>query len=134
MDDLLLADIVLVAHFGYAGFVVFGFVAVALGATLGWGWIRNRIFRYLHMAAIAFVGLEAVIGMACPLTEIEYALRSAAGAGAGEGTFIGRIVGGLLFYDLPLWVFNAAYVALTVLAVALLLLVPPRRRGSGSSV
>ena len=131
MADALLADIVLVVHFCYAGFVVFGFAAVGLGAARGWRWVRNRGFRWLHLAAMGFVGVEAAVGMACPLTELEFALRRAAGMGGEEGSFIGRIVGRLLYYDLPPWVFTAAYLALTALAVALMFWVPPRKRLSG---
>jgi hypothetical protein len=39
---------------------------------------------------------------------------------------VGRLVHAVLFYDLPGWVFTAAYVALTGLAVALYVWVPPR--------
>lgn len=138
MDDALLADVVLALHFLYAGFVVFGFAAVGVGAVLGWSWVRNRIFRVAHLIAIAIVGVEAVVGWACPLTELEDALRRGAGLGGQEGTFIGRLVSRLLYYDLPVWVFTTAYVALTLLAVALMFWVRPRRpakpkRGAPSS-
>jgi hypothetical protein len=128
VDDALLAEIVLIAHFAYAGFVVSGFVAIPLGGALGWGWVRNRAFRLLHLAAIAFVGFEGVIGMVCPLTEWEYRLRLQAGLQAEEGAFIGRIVSSLLYYDFPPWVFTTAYLLLTALAIALLFWVPPRPR------
>ena len=128
MSSALLAEIVLVAHFFYAGFVTFGFAAIPLGAALGWRWVRNRPFRYLHVAAMGFVGVEAVIGMTCPLTGLEYALRREAGLAGGEGSFIGRIVASLLYYDFPLWVFTVAYILLTLLAVALLFWIPPRKR------
>lgn len=122
----MLAEIVLVAHAIYAGLVVAGFIAIPIGAALGWGWIRHRTLRLIHLGMIAFVGFEGAIGMVCPLTEWEYELRRQAGLEAGEGTFIGRIVGSLLYYDFPIWVFTAAYLALTALAVALLFMVPPR--------
>lgn len=130
MTDAALADFVLIAHFAYAGCVVAGFVAIPLGASLGWRWIRNRAFRVLHLAMIAFVGFEGAIGMVCPLTEWEYRLRTQAGLEAGEGSFIGRLVGAFLYYDLPIWVFTTAYLALTALAVALWVWVPPRRKRS----
>jgi hypothetical protein len=123
-----LADAVVVLHFAYAAFVVGGFAAILLGRLLGWGWIRNLPFRIVHFAAMAFVGVEGVIGLVCPLTELEYRLRLAAGAGAEEGAFIARLAARLLYYDFPLWVFTAAYVALTLLAAWLLYAVPPRRR------
>jgi hypothetical protein len=128
MSDAALAEFVLVAHFAYAGTVVAGYIAIPLGAALGWRWIRNRTLRIVHLAMIAFVGLEGVIGMVCPLTALEYDLRRAAGLRGGEGSFIGRIVSALLYYDFPPWIFTTAYLLLTALAVALLFWVPPRWR------
>ena len=129
MNAALLADIVVVLHFLYAAFVVAGFLAVPAGWALGWGWVRNFPLRLTHLAAIAFVGLEGVIGMVCPLTVLESGLRRAAGEGGTEGAFIARWASRLLFYDFPPWIFAAAYLLLTVLAVALFFAVPPRRKG-----
>ena len=128
MDAATLAEVVLVAHLLYAGFVVLGFVAIGLGAALSWRWVRRRGFRWAHLAAIAFVGFEGAIGMVCPLTEWEYHLRRQAGLEAHEGTFIGRIAASVLYHDLPAWVFTTAYLLLTALAVAMLWLVPPHGR------
>ncbi|MCZ6553569.1 MAG: DUF2784 domain-containing protein [SAR324 cluster bacterium] len=128
MDTATLAEIVLVAHLFYAGFVAFGFVTIPLGAALGWRWIRNRPFRYLHVAAMGIVGVEVVIGMTCPLTDLEYALRGEAGLAGDESGFMGRIVASLLYYDFPPWVFTVAHIGLTLLAVALLIWIPPRKR------
>ena len=123
-----MADIVLILHFFYVLFVVTGFIVIGLGAPLGWKWIRNRTFRLFHLAAIAFVGLEGVIGMVCPLTALEYQLRRAGGGGAEEGAFIARLVSKLLYYDFPPWIFTMAYLLMTLLALALMFIVPPRWR------
>jgi Protein of Unknown function (DUF2784) len=117
----LLADAIVLLHLAYVGFVLAGFVAVPLGAALGWRWVRRRWLRRLHLAAIALVALEALAGVMCPLTEWEAWLRG----GGAPGTFVGRGVHALLFYDFPGWVFTLAYVLLTLLALALYRLVPP---------
>jgi hypothetical protein len=117
---------VLLLHLAYVGFVVLGFVAVPLGGALGWRWVRWRTLRRLHLAAIAGVALEALLGLVCPLTRWEAMLRGSATA----ESFVGRLVQAVLFYDLPGWVFTIAYVALTALAVALYRLVPPAPPGS----
>ena len=94
-----------------------------IGAPLRWRWIRNPWFRYAHLAAIGFVALEAIIGMACPLTAWEDALR-----GGGEaGSFVGRWVRRLLYYHAPGWAFTAAYLAWAGATVLTLRLVPPHR-------
>ena len=115
---------VLIVHFLIVAFIVGGLLLVWLGAALGWGWIRNRWFRYAHLGAIAFVAAEALLGIACPLTVWEDMLRG----GVRAESFVGRWVRGLLYYDAPEWVFMAAYLAWTAATLATLRLVPPRRR------
>jgi len=117
----LLADLVLVFHFFIAGFIVLGLILVWAGALAGWRWIRNPWFRYLHLAAIAFVAAEALLGAACPLTVWEDLLRG----GARPETFVGRWVARLLYYNAPEWVFTSLYVAWAAAALLTLRLVPP---------
>ena len=120
----LIADARLVVHFLIAGFIVAGLVAVWIGAALGWTWIRNPWFRYLHLGAIAFVAAEALLGIACPLTVWEDLLRG----GIRAESFVARWLQRLLYYQAPEWVFTAAYVAWTLATLVTLRLVPPRRR------
>jgi hypothetical protein len=119
----LLADLVLVVHFAFVLFVVGGFALILAGAAFGWRWIRNRGFRYAHLAAIVFVAAEALVGVACPLTVWEYALRHASPDGP---SFVARWVSRLLYYDLPEWVFATAYVLFAIAVAVTLWLVPPR--------
>ncbi len=118
------ADIILVIHFLFVAFVVSGLALIWIGAMAGWRWVRDFWFRIAHLAAICFVAAEALLGMICPLTTWEDALRGA----PTEAGFIARWIHRILFYSFPDWVFTAAYV-LFALAVALTMrLVPPRRR------
>lgn len=120
----MLADLVLVAHFLFVSFVVGGFALILAGAALSWSWIRDRAFRIAHLAAIGVVVAESLAGIACPLTLWEDALRR---AGPGGGSFVGRWLGRLLYYDFPEWIFTLAYV-LFAFAVALAWRwIPPRR-------
>jgi uncharacterized protein DUF2784 len=121
----MIADAVLVVHALFVLFVVGGFVLIVLGARR-WSWVRNRPFRVLHLAAIAFVTAEALLGITCPLTLWEDALR---GAGSGR-SFIGRWVARLLYYDFPEWVFATAYCAFALAVVCAWRLVPPRSSSS----
>jgi hypothetical protein len=120
----LIADALLVAHFLIAAFIAGGLVSVWIGAALGWRWVRNRWFRYLHLGAIAFVAAEALLGIACPLTVWEDALRGSSPA----QSFVGRWVQELLYYRAPEWVFTSIYVAWTAATLVTLRLVPPMRR------
>jgi len=122
----MMADALLVVHFAIAAFIVAGLVLVWLGAALGWRWVRDPWFRYAHLAAIAFVAAQALAGIACPLTVWEDLLRGNLQA----GSFVGRWVRRLLYYEAPPWVFTAAYVAWTTATLLTLRLVPPRRKAA----
>jgi hypothetical protein len=122
------ADVLLVLHFAIVVFIVGGLILTWVGACLAWAWVRNPWFRYLHLGAIGFVALEAIVGMTCPLTEWEDALR---GGGSSE-SFVGRWVRYLLYYRAPEWVFTALYLGWTVLTLVTLRLVPPLSRAAPS--
>src|SRR5687767_15922730 len=99
----MMADAVLIVHFMIVAFIVGGLVLVWLGAAVGWRWVRNPWFRYLHLAAIVFVAAEALLGIACPLTVWEDLLRG----GVRAESFVGRWVHRLLYYQAPEWVFRS---------------------------
>jgi polyferredoxin len=120
----LAADLILIVHFAFVSFVVGGLAATWIGAGLHWRWVRRLWFRVAHLAAICFVAGEAVLGVMCPLTVWEDALRGR----SGETAFIARWVHRVMFYDLPEWVFTAAYVLFALVVALTWWLVPPRRR------
>ena len=120
------ADALLVVHFAIVVFIVGGLILTWIGGGLDWAWVRNPWFRYVHLGAIAFVALEAIIGVACPLTVWEDLLRG----GERAESFVGRWVRYFLYYRAPEWMFTALYVAWTAATLVTLRLVPPRARGS----
>lgn len=119
----LLADLILIVHFGFVLFVVGGLAAVWAGAALGWRWVRNFRFRLAHLAAIVFVAAEALAGVMCPLTVWEDALRGV----QADKSFVARWLHRILFYDFPEWMFAAAYLLFAVAVAASWWLVPPGR-------
>jgi Protein of Unknown function (DUF2784) len=122
------ADALLIVHAGFVVFVVGGLPFVWLAAWRGWPAARNFRFRVAHLGAIVFVVLETLLGLTCPLTLWEDALR---GRDNGPG-FIARWVSELLYYDLPAWVFLLAYLLFATATAATFLLIPPNaRRGAG---
>jgi hypothetical protein len=122
----LLADFIVAVHVVYVGVVVLSVPLIMLGSWRKWGWVHNSWFRNIHLAMIAIVVLETVVGMECPLTAWERELRRAAGESAFEGSFLGHWLHELLFFDFPPWVFAIAYISFGVLVIALYVLVPPR--------
>ena len=129
----ILADAVVAAHALYVAFVVLGFVAILVGYFLDWRWIRRPIFRILHLVAILFVLAETILGIDCPLTTLENALRTRGGRSVYQGQFIGHWLDRLIFYDFPMWVFVALYFSFSVMIVAMLWLAPIEFRPSHSA-
>jgi hypothetical protein len=123
MTAPMLGEMVLAAHLGVIAFNILGLVAIPLGATLGWRWVRIRWWRLLHLASLAVVAIQAIFGRACFLTLWQSALT-----GEAPQPLITRFVNSLIYWPLPIWVFSTAYVAVFVLTVALWRWVPPRRR------
>jgi hypothetical protein len=121
-----LADVVVAIHALYVGFVVFGLLAILLGYARAWRWVCNRYFRILHLAAIGLVCLESIIGIDCPLTTIENALRIDAGQYGYGSDFLGYWIDRLLFYDFPPRAFTIVYLAYGALVLATVWLVPIR--------
>jgi len=118
----MLADTVLAVHCAIVIFITAGLPLIWIGAALGWSWVRIRWLRALHLGAIGFVALESVVGMACPLTIWEAALRHRR---PPEG-FIQQWFERALYYDLPAWVFTLAYLLFAGAVVATWRLLPPR--------
>ncbi len=118
------ADLVLVVHSLFVAFVVAGFALIWLGHWRNWSWVRNNVFRSLHLAAITFVAIEALIGMTCPLTELENGLRG----NADDRSFVARVLHAVIFYDFPEWVFTVAYVGFAVITALTIRWVPIDRK------
>lgn len=121
------ADVVVLAHFAYALFVVLAMPLILVGISFRWSWVKNFWFRTIHFAMIAIVVVQSLLGIACPLTTLENFLRRKAGSVGYEGTFIGGWIRALLFVDLPTWALTLAYCGFGALVLATLLLAPPRR-------
>ena len=124
---LLAADAALLLHALFVAFVVAGLALVLVGWARGWSWVRNAWFRAMHLAAIAVVVAQAWLGVVCPLTTLEMALRARAGDAVYPGAFVAHWIEALLYYRAPAWVFVAAYTAFGALVVASWFWVRPRR-------
>lgn len=125
-----LADLLVAIHVAYVAFVVVGLLLILLGTWRGWTWVRNPIFRVVHLMAILIVAGEALLDIPCPLTVWEKQLRDAAGQPTTGESFIGRLLHRVIFYELPITVLTTCYVAFAALVAFSFWLVPPRWRRS----
>jgi hypothetical protein len=90
MVYLLLADLVLIFHGAFVLFVVLG------GGLL----MRRPRWAWIHGPSFLWAGFIELTGGICPLTPLEYWLRSLCGAETYQGDFIERILTALLYPDL----------------------------------
>jgi hypothetical protein len=120
-DAMAMAETVLGVHLLVIGFNVFGLVATPVGAWLGWRFVRIAWWRWLHLASMGLVAVQALVGRICMLT-----LWQAQLAGEAPTPLIMGWVNRLIYWPLPLWAFTAAYAVLFAYAVALMALVPTR--------
>ena len=115
------ADIVLIIHFLYVLFVVGSLPVIWLGEWLKLTFVRNRWFRYLHLAAIVLVVMESLFGVVCPLTVWEYTLRQV----ATDSSFIQRWLHQIMFYNVSEGVLTVVYVVFAGLVAMTFKWVPP---------
>jgi hypothetical protein len=120
------ADAILYTHVLFVTFVILGLLLILVGRVFSWSWIRNPWFRLAHMVAIAFVVLQAWLGMVCPLTKWEMELRSQAGDAVYTGSFISHWLQEILYYQAPAWVFVVCYTAFGLLVVLSWFWIRPR--------
>ena len=124
---LIAADIILLLHVLFVAFVIIGLLLIFIGKIRNWAWIRNPWFRLIHLAAIAVVVVQSWLGLICPLTTAEMALRSRANDIVYDGSFISHWLENILYYQLPAWVFVVIYMVFGVIAVASWFWICPRR-------
>jgi len=75
-----LADLVLIVHLTFIGFVALGGLL-----ALRWRWVP-----WLHLPAVGWAALLEFFGLTCPLTPLENWLRRLGGAPRYAGGFVDR--------------------------------------------
>ncbi len=116
-----MADFVLVAHFCVVFYVTFWLVVLPIGYLSNWSWTRNRKMRLIHISLVGFVTLEAIFGMACPLTQIESYLRNI----DSSQSFISYWTSQLIYWDLPTYFFTVLYLSSSLWSLLFWVIHPP---------
>jgi hypothetical protein len=123
---LLAADLLLFGHVLFVAFVVLGLVLILIGKPLDWSWVRNPWLRFAHLVAIGIVALQSWVGLICPLTTWEMALRERANDVVYSGSFISHWLESLLYFQGPAWMFITCYTVFAAIVVASWYWVRPR--------
>jgi multisubunit Na+/H+ antiporter MnhB subunit len=121
-----LADVVVVAHVAFIGFVLTAMLLILVGMWFRWSWVRNFWFRIIHFAMIALVVGQSLARVTCPLTTLEKYFRVRSGESTYPGSFIGHWADQLIFYHGPEWVFTTCYTLFGAAVLLALALCPPR--------
>ena len=106
----LLADLVVVLHVAYLGYVVLG------------GFLGLRDVRWLlpHLVTVVWGVVGTMTRLPCPLTELEKWLNAVAGVSTYDGPFIAHYLAGTLYpadAQALVWQATAAVVAASYLVV-----------------
>lgn len=120
----ILADAVLFVHAGVVVFNIFWMLAIPVGGWRGWRFVRAFGWRVAHLASLAVVAIQPLLGRYCFLTIWQEEFASAAGP-ASEPNLVERIATAIVFWPLPPWIFVYLYVAAVVWAGLMWWLVPP---------
>lgn len=124
------ANLVLMLHVGVVLFITGGLLAIVAGNLLHWRWVNAPGFRVAHLGAIGCVLAESWLGLACPLTTLENALRLQARGTGYSGGFIAHWLQAVLYYQAPPWVFGLAYSVFGALVLAVWFRYPVRWRSA----
>ncbi len=124
-----LAQVVLAAHIVAAAFIVFGIIAIPIGARLGWSFVYVLWWRLLHVAAMGIVAIQKLLGNSCFLSVWEFRLVDIASRVPHATPAFQSLGEHVLYWNLPLWFFAWLYAALFVFVIFLWFRVPPRRSG-----
>ena len=123
---MIFADAILIIHVVFVVFVVLGLLLICAGGLRNWSWVRNLWFRLAHLLSVGIVVLQSWLGMLCPLTVWEVALREKAGDVAYTGSFVAHWLSTLIYYEAPTWVFIVSYTIFGAVVIATWIWVRPR--------
>ncbi|MCG8637719.1 MAG: DUF2784 domain-containing protein [Desulfobacterales bacterium] len=123
---LFTADLILFIHALFIVFLVFGLLLIIAGKLLSWSWVRNPWFRLAHLTGIVIVVIQSWLGIICPLTTWEMALRSKAGSIVYAGSFISYWLKRLVYYQAPEWAFVVCYTTFGLLVAVCWFWIRPR--------
>ena len=121
MDPIFFAEVILILHFIFVGFVISLFFFIPLGYKLNWVWQKNKKIRFFHLGLIVLITTETILGFTCPLTMIENKLRGI----ITSNTFISIWMTNLLYWDLPTQFFLIIYSLCLVLVILMWIKFPP---------
>lgn len=103
----ILADFVVLIHFLWIVFLIFG-------AFLG---RKYKVIKYFHLGGLGFAFLIQIFGWYCPLTHLEVWLRSKQEPSmAYSGSFIIHYVEKIVYMEIPNWIIFLLTIVISVVS------------------
>jgi hypothetical protein len=121
-----LSGFVLYFHLAVILFIIFGFIAIPLGAKLQWRFIHEFWWRLAHLVSMVIVAIQAIFGKACFLTYIQSDLLKDAGKKRYTVPFIQTYIDRMIYYNFPIWAFSIIYVILFLYTIYVWFKFPPK--------
>jgi len=123
----IIADIIVVLHFIWIIFMLFGFFLTI------YGFFRKKIFdwwlfRTLHLSGILFVGILTLLRRFCPLTILENLSRTRySPEGTYPGSFIVHYIEKLVYPDVNQTFLRVGTVFVALFTLAVFVIRPPSK-------
>lgn len=121
------ADIIVVMHFVWILFMLWGFILTLVGFWRR-GFFERWLFRTLHLFGIVYVSLLAIMGKYCPLTIWENTLRAKYAPGLTyPGSFMIHYIEELVYPDVNPLIIQIPTISIAVFTVLVFIISPPQR-------
>jgi len=116
----ILADTIVVVHFGWILFMLIGFILTLYGLLFWKEFFNKWLIRTLHLIGIVYVSTLYIMGKDCPLTVLENILRAKSGSSLTyPGSFMIHYVRELVYpnVNLSLVIIPTAFIAIFTMAI-----------------
>ena len=134
----ILADLVVLIHFGWILFMLWGFVLTVCSSVLvyvplaakgrGIKFFDRWIFRTVHLAGIVYVAILTILGKYCPLTILENDLRGQYDAGLTyPGSFVIHYVEKIVYPEANFLIFVIPTTIIAVFTILMFIIRPPAK-------
>lgn len=134
----ILADLVVLVHFGWILFVLWGFVLTVYGSICIYvlrvakdrssAFFDRWIFRSIHVGGIVYVAILTVLGKLCPLTILENKLREQYDPELTyPGSFVMHYIQRIVYPEANFLLFVIPTMIIALFAIVMFIIRPPAK-------
>jgi len=128
MSHKIFADAIIVVHFLFILFMLFGFLLTLYGIFFRHKFFDWWLFRTLHLLGIFYVASLSILGKYCPLTILENELRLRYEVSSVySGSFIIHYLEKIVYPDVNPLVIQIPTVFLAIFTIVVFIIRPPKK-------